>query len=64
MNKPIRKAVTAGLLVRRPMRRLLLSLGIDFTEDKGWLDSVFYLHCNDLHLAQLKIYLSKYAPHE
>lgn len=41
------KVLTAGLAVRRQIRRWLLAQGIIFTEDKGILDSVFYLHCSD-----------------
>lgn len=43
----MKKIIEAGVLVRRPIRRFLLSEGIDFKEDKGWLDSTFYLNCSD-----------------
>jgi hypothetical protein len=32
---------TVGLVLRRGFRRLLRSRGLQFTEDKGWLDSQF-----------------------
>lgn len=38
-----RGTITAGLLVRRKVRALLWELGIKYTEDKGRLDSIFYL---------------------
>lgn len=43
----MKKEIVAGLAIRGQMRRFLLSEGIDFVEDKGWLDSVFYLKCPD-----------------
>jgi len=43
----MKKEITAGMAIRREMRRFLLSEGIQFTEDKGWIDSVFYLNCDD-----------------
>jgi len=30
-----------GALHRRDFRRLCMQLGLDFEEDKGWLDSLF-----------------------
>jgi hypothetical protein len=43
----MKKFITAGMAVRRQIRRFLLEEGIDFVEEKGWLDSVFYLKCTD-----------------
>jgi hypothetical protein len=39
----MKKYITAGLLVRRPIRRYLFEMDIDFIEEKGWVDSIFYL---------------------
>ena len=43
----MKKYIEAGLAVRRQIRRFLLEEGIDFVEEKGWIDSVFYLKCSD-----------------
>jgi len=34
--------IEAGLAVRGQIRRYLMSRGIDFKEDKGWVESTFY----------------------
>lgn len=44
MNK-LRFTVTAGAWVRRSIRRYLLQKGLTFFEDKGFLDSYFYIDC-------------------
>jgi hypothetical protein len=31
----------SGAIVRGQMRRAMMSLGLDFKEEKGWLDSYF-----------------------
>jgi len=51
MNKP--KYITAGILVRRAIRRYLIAQGIDFKEEKGWIDSVFFLYCSDETLTKI-----------
>lgn len=38
-----REVVTAGALIRRPIRRWLMAQGVSFVEDKGLLDSTFVL---------------------
>jgi hypothetical protein len=38
----MKKYITAGMAIRRQIRRLLLAEDIKFTEDKGLFDSVFY----------------------
>lgn len=43
----MKKYIEAGLAVRRNIRRFLLENDIDFIEEKGWVDSVFYLKCSD-----------------
>lgn len=43
----MKKYITAGLAVRRQIRRFLLREGVDFKEDKGWIESEFYLNCTD-----------------
>lgn len=43
----MKKQIQTGIAIRREIRRFLLSEGIIFHEDKGWLDSVFYLNCSD-----------------
>jgi hypothetical protein len=42
--KPVRSTFTVGLLLRGEFRRYLLRRDIEFTEDKGWLDSFFVVH--------------------
>ena len=37
--------ITAGLIPRRAIRRFLLEERINFIEEKGWIDSAFYLTC-------------------
>jgi hypothetical protein len=32
---------TSGALIRGQMRRAMMSLGLDYKEEKGWLDSYF-----------------------
>lgn len=29
------------------IRRFLYSIGVDFKEDKGWIESVFYIKCTN-----------------
>ena len=41
------KRIELGLLYRREFRRFLLSQDINFTEEKGLLDSAFFLKCTD-----------------
>lgn len=41
------KTITAGILVRKPIRRYLMTEQIKFKEEKGILDSLFILHCSD-----------------
>lgn len=42
-----KEIIYAGLVVRRQVRRLLLRLGIDFIEDKGLLQSQFFISKKD-----------------
>ncbi len=51
--------IEAGLVMRRSIRRFLLSQGFVFTEDKGWLDSVFYFKCTDEAYRQIALALQK-----
>lgn len=44
----------AGVAIRRQVRRTLLSMGIEFKEEKGWIDSVFYFYCTKLQYDSLK----------
>lgn len=37
-----------GLLYRSDFRRLLMTLDVDYKEDKGWLDSFFVVKTDDL----------------
>jgi hypothetical protein len=32
---------TSGAIMRGAMRRAMMSLGLDYKEEKGWLDSYF-----------------------
>lgn len=38
-----RFTVTAGIAIRGSIRRGALSYGLDYYEEKGWLDSVFII---------------------
>lgn len=38
--------ITAGIAIRGKIRSYLMSEGVDFKEDKGWIESVFYLNCD------------------
>lgn len=42
----MKQYIEVGLLLRKQVRRYLLAHDIPFTEDKGWFESVFYLHCS------------------
>ena len=44
---------TVGLALRRQFRRILRSRGLDFTEEKGWLDSQFIIRGNGDQLRPL-----------
>lgn len=43
LTGPSREPIIAGALVRRHVRRALLQTGVTFTEEKGRLDSAFYV---------------------
>jgi hypothetical protein len=43
INGPWRVPLEAGALVRREVRIHLFTRGITFTEDRGWLSSVFFI---------------------
>ena len=43
----MKKYIRAGALFRRTIRRFLLENDINFIEEKGWIDSVFYLKVTD-----------------
>lgn len=66
------KQIQAGALVRRQVRRFLLSEGVKFSEDKGWLVSVFYLDCSEEKARQINHALTEWqkqvearsAPHK
>lgn len=47
------KTISAGIGIRRQVRRYLMAQGIDFTEDKGWVDSLFRLDCDDVTYARI-----------
>ena len=49
----MKKEIKAGMAVRRKLRRLLLRGNIPFTEDKGFLDSLFIVEVNDYQWKQL-----------
>jgi len=38
-----RITLTAGVVVRRPIRRIIREYGLAYDEDKGWLDSHFVI---------------------
>jgi hypothetical protein len=42
-----------GLSLRRAFRRRLRSDGLEFTEDRGWLDSQFIVHGTHEQLTRL-----------
>lgn len=43
----------AGLAVRNQVRRYLLRRGTDFKEDKGWIDSRFYIKCSSDEIQEI-----------
>jgi hypothetical protein len=43
ITEQTRSPIVAGVLVRRPVRRILLAAGVEFREERGWLDSAFFL---------------------
>lgn len=49
-----------GRFIRRPIRRLLLSLGIDFKEDKGLVVTTFYFHATPTQYAELEKFIKNY----
>jgi hypothetical protein len=42
----MRVTIEAGWILRREFRRYLLKNNYQFTEEKGWLDSVFYIEAS------------------
>ena len=39
----VRGQIVAGALIRRQVRRWLMNRSVSFKEDKGFIDSIFYL---------------------
>jgi len=48
-----RTTLEVGCLVRRQIRRFLMKKNIQFSEDKGLLDSLFLITVNDEQLAMI-----------
>jgi len=48
-----RTTLEVGCLVRRQIRRFLMKQNIQFSEDKGLLDSLFLITVNDEQLAMI-----------
>jgi hypothetical protein len=55
----MKRSLIAGLLIRRAVRRQLLANDIKFTEDKGFIDSVFYLDCDDATFNSIKHWVNR-----
>ena len=49
-----RMNLTVGLIIRGAVRRGAISYGIDYYEEKGWLDSVFILRGPAERMLQFK----------
>ena len=47
---PQRVNLQAGALIRRAVRRQLMATGLDWTEDRGLLDSWFVIDVPDGHV--------------
>ncbi len=60
MTIMITTTITAGILVRGELRRLLFTQNIEFTEDKGWLDSCFKVKVTPDQLAKIRKAIAKY----
>lgn len=42
-----KQVIVAGALVRGNIRKLLMRMGIPFQEDKGWIESHFFVSPKD-----------------
>jgi hypothetical protein len=51
--------LTAGLAIRGAIRRGAISYGVNYYEEKGWLDSVFVLRGPAERVIQLKKAIEK-----
>ncbi|MBD80461.1 MAG: hypothetical protein CL840_16210 [Crocinitomicaceae bacterium] len=56
-----RLTFTAGVLFRRQVRRELIRVGLDFGEDKGWLDSQFVVRGDYAQVKAVQAVLQKWA---
>ena len=54
-----RVPVTAGIAVRGIVRRAALTFGVDYYEEKGWLESTFVLRGPADQLRRMKKYLEQ-----
>jgi hypothetical protein len=53
----MKKYIVAGVLVRQTIRRWLLREGIEFTEDKGLFNSMFFLNCSNETYKRVRVAL-------
>ncbi len=53
----LRQTFEIGALLRRSFRRTCLELGVDYTEEKGWLDSFFVVEGTREQIVRLNNYL-------
>lgn len=58
-----RRVMRAGALIRRTLRRSLDRAGIEYTEDKGFLDSQFVLQVTDAQEAALEKWVREVNDH-
>ncbi len=56
----MKEIITAGFLIRRRVRNLLIQLDIPFTEDRGFPHTYFYVSREDAR--KTSYYLSIIAP--
>lgn len=48
-----------GALNRRAFRRMAMSKGLSFSEDRGWLDSFFVVRGNGFRLNELQQWVQR-----
>lgn len=46
--------IEAGIGMRRAMRQWFMERNIDFKEDKGWIDSLFYAKLTPMQAKELE----------
>ena len=57
----MRTSFTVGAMFRREVRRLLRSMDIAYSEDKGWLDSHFVVSGDDATVRRFLTIMEEFA---